>query len=505
MAARAWLTVWALVVGLAVVALLADLRAPGAVAATALLDVATGLAFCAAAAAMPGATTRIRLLLVAVGLCWFVGSFSLLLASAHRGALLLVLLAFPRGRLGASTRVVGVAAAVVIGIPLVAAPVAALVLAGASGYAWTRRRSRTVGLWPTLSGAAVAVEMLGAWAVSRRYPQAFDPTVALVTYELVLLVVAVTCPVGWWQLARARERLSGRLLARGTEEMDGFALVLGESLGDAGLRILYPAEVWAAPPAGSGVVPVLERGNPLAYVVSRSLALEDPETAEAVATAVHLAVTRVRVRKELQQRLDELESARRRILEAVDRQREQAAARVRTTVEVPLRLAAGELTRTGAATTAADDGALAVVEDQLAAAVSELRALVDGIPSARLGSGAVVEAVSALIDAMPLPARLSVDGPVVATREVETTLFYVCAEALSNVVKHAHAPHAVVYLRRVGEDVELEVRDDGDGGADPTGSGIIGLADRLDAVGGRLRVSSPPGAGTVVSARVPLS
>ena len=214
------------------------------------------------------------------------------------------------------------------------------------------------------------------------------------TYELVLLVVAVTCPVGWWQLARARERLSGRLLARGTEEMDGFALVLGESLGDAGLRILYPAEVWAAPPTGSGVVPVLEHGNPLAYVVSRSLALEDPETAEAVATAVHLAVTRVRVRKELQQRLDELESARRRILDAVDRQREQAAARVRTTVEVPLRLAAGELTRTGAATTAADDGALAVVEDQLAAAVSELRALVDGIPSARLGSGAVVEAVS---------------------------------------------------------------------------------------------------------------
>jgi len=503
-AARAWVSVWALVVGLAAASLLADLRVPGAGATMSLLDVATGLSFCAAAGVLTGATARIRTLLVAVGLCWFAGSFSLLLASTHRGALLLFLVAFPRGRLGRRARLLAVAAAVVVGVPLVTAPVAALVLAGTAGYAWSRRRSRTAVVWPTLWGAAVAADMLGAWAVSRLYPEFFDPAVALVTYELVLLAVAVSCPLAWWQLARAQERLSGRLLAGGAEELDGFALVVGESLGDPGLRIVDPADLGGAPER-TDVLPVLERGNPVAYVVSRSVALEDPETAAALANAVRLAVIRVRLREELQQRLEELESARRRILDAGDRQREHAAARVRTSVEVPLRLAAREVTRAGAASAVADDSALAVVEDQLTAAVADLRALVDGVPAARLGDGALADALTDLVDSSPLQVRLSLDGTVVATREVETTLFYVCAEALSNVIKHARAAHVEVSLRREGEDAELVVRDDGDGGADPTGSGLVGLADRLDAVGGRFRVSSPPGTGTAVTARVPLS
>lgn len=86
----------------------------------------------------------------------------------------------------------------------------------------------------------------------------------------------------------------------------------------------------------------------------------------------------------------------------------------------------------------------------------------------------------------------------------ETALFYVCSEAVANSIKHAGSAHIAIDLQRDGDMLQLRVGDDGRGGADPTGWGIRGLADRLDACGGRLRVDSPPAAGTTVTARVPV-
>jgi signal transduction histidine kinase len=89
--------------------------------------------------------------------------------------------------------------------------------------------------------------------------------------------------------------------------------------------------------------------------------------------------------------------------------------------------------------------------------------------------------------------------------EIEASAYFIIAEGLTNVGKHAHAGHATV--RAAVEDgvLTVEVRDDGVGGADPHGHGLLGVADRVDALGGTLRIESAEGGGTVLSARLPLS
>jgi len=89
---------------------------------------------------------------------------------------------------------------------------------------------------------------------------------------------------------------------------------------------------------------------------------------------------------------------------------------------------------------------------------------------------------------------------------IEATAYYIVSEALTNVAKHAHASKANVDLTVAGSALRFEVTDDGRGGADPSaGSGILGLRDRAEAVGGTLFVISPPGKGTIVTAQLPLS
>ena len=87
---------------------------------------------------------------------------------------------------------------------------------------------------------------------------------------------------------------------------------------------------------------------------------------------------------------------------------------------------------------------------------------------------------------------------------VEATAYYVVAEALTNTVKHAAASQATVHLCGRGTRLEIEVADDGAGGAAPEGPGLQGLADRVEALGGRLDIDSPPGAGTTIRAGLPL-
>ena len=88
--------------------------------------------------------------------------------------------------------------------------------------------------------------------------------------------------------------------------------------------------------------------------------------------------------------------------------------------------------------------------------------------------------------------------------EIEASAYFIVAEALTNVVKHARAEHAEVTARLRDGRLHLAIRDDGIGGADPRGGGLVGMDDRVTALGGRLTIASPPGGGTLVSAVVPL-
>jgi signal transduction histidine kinase len=144
--------------------------------------------------------------------------------------------------------------------------------------------------------------------------------------------------------------------------------------------------------------------------------------------------------------------------------------------------------------------------EELGHALEELRELARGLHPAVVADRGLGPAVEGLAARMPVPVEASVeldDRPSVAS---EVAAYYVVAEALANVVKYAEASEVRVDVRRDGGDVVVAVTDDGVGGARPApGSGLGGLADRVEALGGTLGIDSPAGGGTTLRARIPAS
>ncbi|MCU1464158.1 MAG: histidine kinase [Actinomycetia bacterium] len=147
---------------------------------------------------------------------------------------------------------------------------------------------------------------------------------------------------------------------------------------------------------------------------------------------------------------------------------------------------------------------LAHVSDEVTSVFEELRELSHGIHPAILSKGGLVPALRALSRRSVLPIEFDVHAERRLPEPVEVAAYYVVSEALTNAVKHASA--SVVYVELDARDttVRLAVRDDGIGGADDQGSGLLGLSDRIEALGGTLQVISPAGKGTIVTIEIPL-
>jgi signal transduction histidine kinase len=132
----------------------------------------------------------------------------------------------------------------------------------------------------------------------------------------------------------------------------------------------------------------------------------------------------------------------------------------------------------------------------------ELDSLVQGLGG--VDARGLIPGLERLAAGLPLEVNLELEDVAVAA-EVSAALWFVCSESLANTVKHADARSVRVRLAERDGTVRLVVEDDGCGGANPEGSGLLGLADRVSALGGRLLVSSPPGEGTRVVAELPLA
>jgi signal transduction histidine kinase len=160
-----------------------------------------------------------------------------------------------------------------------------------------------------------------------------------------------------------------------------------------------------------------------------------------------------------------------------------------------------------AAKDVADPSASRILEEgieHLEHGLAELRELARGIHPSHLSERGLAHAVKLLAERAPLPVEVEVPGQRLS-QPVETTLYFTIAEGLTNVAKYAGASRAQVKVVALNGVVTAEIADDGRGGADAArGSGLRGLADRLEAIGGSLDVVSPSGGGTVVRARVPL-
>ena len=150
------------------------------------------------------------------------------------------------------------------------------------------------------------------------------------------------------------------------------------------------------------------------------------------------------------------------------------------------------------------DTLLEAAIDELAAGLEEIRQLAGGLHPVLLSERGLGAALDALALRSPIPVKLETRPERRLPEQVEATAYYVVAEALANAQKHARAGSVTVRVVEDGESLRVEIADDGIGGAQADGSGVRGLADRVEARGGTLTVTSPTGAGTRLVAEIPI-
>jgi signal transduction histidine kinase len=306
--------------------------------------------------------------------------------------------------------------------------------------------------------------------------------------------------------------------ATGAERVEVWVLV------DAELR---PAAIWPAgaaagatavsaarPGPPSRTVGVFHQGERLG-VITVVKARNEPVTAADdklladLASQAGLVLRNARLTAELRATIDDLRASRRRLVGAQDEERQRIERNLhdgaqQQLVSLSVRLAILEA--------AADDPAevrelAGELRNLLRDAVAELRALARGIYPPLLADQGLSAALRAQADRVPLPVAIDADGVGRYPRDIEAAVYFCVLEALQNVAKYAAAGHAVVTLTPGQAELTFGVTDDGTGfdpAAAGTGSGLQGMADRIAAVGGSLRVRSAPGTGTSVIGTVPV-
>src|SRR5262249_33481628 len=202
-----------------------------------------------------------------------------------------------------------------------------------------------------------------------------------------------------------------------------------------------------------------------------------------------------------------LASSRARIVEAADTERRRLERNLHDGAQQRLVSLALQLRLIKATLSRDPDAAKTLVtkaDDELAEALDELRELARGIHPAVLSDRGLAAALNSLAERSPVPVVLTQlpDGRL--PDSIEAAIYYLVAEAITNIAKYAHATEASVAVERSNGMATVVVSDDGVGGAKPgAGSGLVGLADRVEALGGRLHLDSPPGHGTSLSAEIP--
>jgi signal transduction histidine kinase len=395
-----------------------------------------------------------------------------------------------------------------------------------------------------LACVAVAVVVAARWrAASRPRRRALLPSVAgsaalllfaaLLTNDIVtgsrsqtvlwLAIVSLVSVPAAFLVGLLRSRLARGGLAdlfRDLKTTRGFALqeALAKTLGDPSLVVAYRLPeslgyadadgrpVLVPPVAGDRSAATVESdGIELAALVYDASLDDDPELVEAVRAAAGMALENERLQAESQAQLAEVQASRERIVAAGDAERRRlernlhdGAQQRLVALSLQLRLLQG---RVGDDPSAQE--LVSTASTQLAQSLAELRELARGIHPAVLDHG-LEAALDSLAARSTVAATVSYEATEPLPEPVELAAYFVASEALANVAKYAQATSVRLRVSHVGPHAVIEIADDGVGGADEAGgSGLRGLADRVEALDGRLRVVSPSGAGTVVTAELP--
>ncbi len=479
-------------------------------------------------------------LLAAAGFTWFLGTFAGSSESAyadfgsvfltlHRGPLVHALLAYPSGRVRGWSERAAIAVSYVLAAvadagktPEATIFVACLVLAVAArryiASAGPERRARLLAAAAAAAFSAVLLvsgvtRLAGAGgSVDRGVLWAYQ--VALVLIGAGLLIDLL---LGRWTLATVTGLIvdlgelgeTGPLRDRLAGALGDPSLVVGYRLPERDAYVDDRGREVELPEPGSDrtVTIVRDRGEPVAALVHDAGALSDPDLVDSVAAAARIAVANARLQAEVRRQVAELEASRRRIVEAADAQRRRLERELREGAEQRLAEVRALLDEAGRG---AGDGSpfaamLTETRAELERAQSELSEFARGIHPRTLTDGGLPLALTDLAGRAAVPVELSVaDGRF--PPPVEAAAYFVCSEALANIGKYAQASRAAIDVDSRDGKLVVSVSDDGRGGASlDAGSGLRGLVDRVEALGGRLNVESPPGEGTLLVAELPLT
>jgi signal transduction histidine kinase len=357
------------------------------------------------------------------------------------------------------------------------------------------------------------------YAVSKVFDAAGDASAAL---DWAAKALVATIPfgflVGLLSTRLAQGAAVSELISRvGDAPGEGpLRAALADALGDPTLALAYwlpdserfvdalghPVEV-----SGVGWTEVELQGRRIAAIAHNPALHEEPQLVRAAGAAAALALENQRLAAELRARIEDLRASRARLVEAGDNERRRLERDLHDGAQS--RLVALALKLKLARMNVADESEAATLLDEssseLQASLDELRELARGLHPVVLTDRGLTAAVRILADRAPVPVEIEALPAERLPPPVEIAVYFVVAEALTNVAKYARATAATVSITAGGGRVAVAVADDGVGGADVAGgSGLRGLSDRVAALDGRLVLDSPPGEGTRLRAEIPL-
>jgi signal transduction histidine kinase len=408
---------------------------------------------------------------------------------------------------------------VVTGLQLLAS--SGLALAGI-GVLAVRRRSRGRPLRRSVAmvvnAFAIALVMIAVLLVAGLFSTPAFPTIQRVTLAVIGLAPIVFL-IGLLNARLERAAVGGLVVELGTGPVD-LEDSLARALRDPSLRLVYWLPQYAAwtdadghrvelpdgDRASRSVTMIDRSGDRVAALIHDAALADEPELLDAVTAAAGMALDNGRLRADLRARLEELRGSRVRVIEAGQRERQRLERDLHDGAQQRLVAVSLDLGRLEASLPA-DASAHAVVahvKREVATSLDELRNVARGLYPAVLTGHGLEVALESLAALAPVPVRLTVQTDGRLAEPVEVAAYYVVCECLANIGKHARAASASVEVTRAGAEVVVEVVDDGVGGAaTERGTGLRGLADRVEALDGQLRVWSPPGGGTRVRAELP--
>ena len=257
---------------------------------------------------------------------------------------------------------------------------------------------------------------------------------------------------------------------------------------------------------GRSATPIIRNGEHMAALLHDQALDDEPEFLASVGAAAGIAVENARLQAELTARLEEVRGSRARVFEAGQQERKRlernlhdGAQQRLVALSLELSLLDGELGEQSDARVRLDRA-----RGEIAASLTELREIARGIHPAVVSGHGLEVALEQLTTLAPVPVRLTVAIEERLPEALEVAAYYIVCESLANIGKYARASSATVAVTRADDNVLIEVTDDGVGGADTErGSGLRGLADRVEALDGRLRIWSPSGGGTRIRAEIP--